>query len=551
MPNKRNQRWVKGPKEPKRGGWTTDSKGTKTFIHDGPINGSAADTVADGWDAPSTSTGKARGTNIKPPTWPEKASSEVKTTPASATRPGVSYAAAAAAAANKAIGAKEPQKNTIRVNLEVVHGKACDGKSSSSDSSGEGGALNENPGSGDGESNAKDVDWGEGGSAAQHADWGDGESNAKDVEWAEHVPLPEPFDPMGMTSDPAHPDTRIPFILKDESLICCIDLENNCHNQSREDARKGIRSKVPRTCEVGVALVDARKLSWENKGHRWEKAWPVIEGEDYAIIEHEHKAPHHRAYDCGQGRPEYFLYGEPTWVSLADVKDVVVSRIRSMLGKCDEVDDSPTASCPGKGKAEDILTHPCQKKGAAEDNSAPLCQSKEEAKDDSVPPLQSSENEESQETKDNSKTPSKSSRRIVFVFFACRNDLRWLANLGIDLTGEFPNSCIVDLQRSFVARSTADELNKAQCSFDDYMSTLNLNNPGAHNGGNDAVHGLQAFLAEIAMTADLHDKTYDGGSPELPIKEEESSDEWKEASSSEPQKTAPSNPTGKGTQSPW
>lgn len=514
---------------PKRGGRATASEDPKVSAADRSVNASGATTATTGGNNPSTTPSKSPDLSVKTHTDTEKAAVESSATtvnaknpsrtwavvagsapgtpaqqktgspangvPTSGKKPGLSYAGAL-----KGPVPKQQSGNAIPTSPDLTGGKSAESSCPITRQ------KNQSP---DGKAGQ-----GEDKTSEKNADSGKGESVAKGAEWVELEPLPESLDPMGMTADPADSGRQIPMVIKEDCIVCCIDLENHCHNQSREEARRGVRSKVPRTCEVGVALADARKLSWDRKGDRWHKAWSAIEGEDYAIKEHKHEAPHHRAYDCGQGRPEFFLYGEPTWVKLAEVKDKVVSRIRGMVEDSKEAEHTSNPSFQGKGHAGDISAPPCPREDEARDKSTPEAQKKE-----ATP--------EMVETECDSGNPSKSPRGIVFVFFAGKNDLRWLANLGIHLTREFPNSSIVDLQLSFRARQVAKYLNKPQCSFDDYMAALGLENTGAHNGGNDAVHGLRAFLAEIALTAEQSDTIYDGGylprliEEEIPAEEKE------------------------------
>lgn len=409
----------------------------------------------------------------------------------------------------------------------------------STDWSGEGGFVNEN------------APWAEDESVAEHAPWDEGESVNKNTDWGERVPEPEPFHPMGMSADPAKPDHQIPSFKKEQCVVCCIDLENNCFNQSREEARRGIRSKVPRTCEVGIALVDSRELSWDDKGDRWYKAWPAIyaNSADFAIREHEHGPSHVWVWDCGQGRPENFLYGDPTWVGLAEIKSAVVGKIRAVLEKEDATKHKPATTCQKDEKTDNRRDsgvfsqneEEVQARKTDTEHDSPTCALTEEEgqvnRDPGASEIQTQDKEEN-EAEDDLDASTKGPRHIVFVFFAGDGDLKWLRNLGIDLTEEFPNSSIVDLQRSFVAWKTAQVLKKSQCSFGDYMYALGLENPGAHNGGNDAVHGLQAFLAELALSSKQYDKLYGGGTLPMLVEEEQELESQTEVDNRDPGEVA-------------
>ena len=388
MPRGSTSRWAEVPKGPKRGGWTTNSKTTETMSSGWTMDSSDAKTTTDGWTVPSASTITATGAGT--------------TTPASTEKAVFSWANVASALAR----AGKQEKSGVAVTWDFADDKAS----------------------------------------------ATGECSNSNKDWCDDLPpSPPPFHPMGWCADPSNPDRQIPFFLKEKCLVCCVDLENHCYNQTWEDHQKGIRSRIHRTCEIGMAFADGRKLLWDDRGDRWCHAWPSINAsaEDYAIREHEHKAPYNKAYDCRRGRPGHFLYGKPTWINLADTKSVVVNKIKSMLG------DEKTADV-------------------------------------------------------NSDKPYWNDTRLIFVYFASRGDIRWLHNLGIDLPKEFPNNSTVDLQRGTIGRLVSKRLSKSQCSADDYITTLGLETTEAHNGGNDAVHELRAFLAEFALSEEQRDLVFAG-----------------------------------------
>jgi hypothetical protein len=228
------------------------------------------------------------------------------------------------------------------------------------------------------------------------------------------------------------------------SLLCCIDIECHCFNTSKEQFDQGIRSSRRRICEIGMAILDTRALTaWQDRGDRWSEAHKIVEdnSEVFAIIEHEHRGPHNRAF-CRGGKADDFRYGKPTWIRLQDARNEVVGRIRRALG------DRTSSQGPG---------------------------------------------------------PYLSSTPVVFVFFARHNDVEWLDQLSINLKGEFPNCSVVDLQEGHLHRVVAGHVAKPKCSAEDFLTALGIDHTGAHNGGNDAVHELQGYLAECALTSEQWD----------------------------------------------
>ena len=89
-------------------------------------------------------------------------------------------------------------------------------------------------------------------------------------------------------------------------------------------------------------------------------------------------------------------------------------------------------------------------------------------------------------------------RKVVWMFFAMHHDVQWLNEMGIDLRGEFPNSEFLDIQWSPVACKIKGR--KSQCSASDLFHALGVPVTFAHNGGNDAVYELRAYLAELGLT---------------------------------------------------
>lgn len=95
----------------------------------------------------------------------------------------------------------------------------------------------------------------------------------------------------------------------------------------------------------------------------------------------------------------------------------------------------------------------------------------------------------------------------TFLFFDSNNDLLWLRQLGINLLESFPGSTIVDTQRIPLIRSLGLQLGKTQPAAEDMYEMLGMEIKGGHNGGNDAVHELRAYLAGLVLTYDQHLET--------------------------------------------
>jgi hypothetical protein len=90
-----------------------------------------------------------------------------------------------------------------------------------------------------------------------------------------------------------------------------------------------------------------------------------------------------------------------------------------------------------------------------------------------------------------------SQREIKFLFFDCRNDIKWLDELDISLKTEFPNSCVVDIQDHPYSTSLAGH--RQQISASTLFRNLRFKTQNCHNGGNDAVWELRAYLAILTF----------------------------------------------------
>ncbi|KPI34376.1 NADPH-dependent 1-acyldihydroxyacetone phosphate [Cyphellophora attinorum] len=275
--------------------------------------------------------------------------------------------------------------------------------------------------------------------------------------------------------------SKVPAWLKEKAVVVGIDLETNCWALDKKNGREFGRLKSllrkgesltrrqqdryyeldalnrqGRVSEIGMAFLNSKHLSWSKRGDRFCNAWKHIGGVNLIIREHEHVGPHMGW--CRHNDPDHdftFLYGKPEKISKAAARNVMVSKIKHALG------DSPVSA---------------------------------------------------------SKAPYRNETPIVFVFFAKGNDLRWLAPLGIDLLAEFPNSTIVDCQWGPIGNVISRNRHKPQCNAGDYIEGLGIDHTGSHNGGNDAVHELRAFLAECALDEEQHASVLDGYS--LPRLEE-------------------------------
>jgi hypothetical protein len=256
------------------------------------------------------------------------------------------------------------------------------------------------------------------------------------------------------TSNDAENVDKLPDFVRDQCLICCIDLEANCFNQSSRERAAGIVRSNRRVCEVGMAFADTRSLEWDERGDRWNDAFHHVQrsAKDFVITEHQHQNQRSHGHWCNVGKPSDFAYGNPAgkpdWISKDDAKERIVQQVCEVLGG--NISSSPDGTY-------------------------------------------------------------RSNTRVIFLFLGGANDKIWLAQMGIHLTSLFPNSEYRDIQEDPLVQALGYTLEKPLVGAKTVLLHLGLNAirkdvgweaDNAHNGGNDAVHELQAYLALLALTAD-------------------------------------------------
>ncbi|KAK5946473.1 hypothetical protein PMZ80_000616 [Knufia obscura] len=91
-------------------------------------------------------------------------------------------------------------------------------------------------------------------------------------------------------------------------------------------------------------------------------------------------------------------------------------------------------------------------------------------------------------------------RKVIFLFFDYNNDLKWLAEHGVNLSARFPNSEIVDIQKCGFSQIVANNLNQSQLGCRNLLLYLGLPSEKKHNGGNDAVFEMQGWIAGLCFT---------------------------------------------------
>lgn len=222
----------------------------------------------------------------------------------------------------------------------------------------------------------------------------------------------------------------------DDTLVVCIDVECHCRNPPSAESGSRARNKDRRVCEIGIAVHDPRLLQQQELEDRAQNAWQYIKSYNLAIIEHKHRVFNHHPTWCKVGDANDFDFGKTRWVRKNRSKQAFLDIVRDCLG----------------------------------------------------------------ESKAPAKLPYTNQRKIKWVFFAGYNDKTWLSSLDIHLTEDFPNSCVEDLQRGDLSRSIARSMGKPHISAGDLCASLGLPMTGRHNGGNDAVWELRAYLAIQALT---------------------------------------------------
>jgi hypothetical protein len=109
------------------------------------------------------------------------------------------------------------------------------------------------------------------------------------------------------------------------------------------------------------------------------------------------------------------------------------------------------------------------------------------------------------------------------MFYDSRNDLKWLKSLGIDFKEEFPASGLIDIQKDRIPMSVAEGLEEAigkdfpRLGARRLYEALGFQIDNAHNGGNDAMYELRAFLAGKVLTSTQLDTIAYGVDTLLPI----------------------------------
>jgi hypothetical protein len=97
-------------------------------------------------------------------------------------------------------------------------------------------------------------------------------------------------------------------------------------------------------------------------------------------------------------------------------------------------------------------------------------------------------------------------KKVVFMFYDSSNDIKWLRSLNIDFQHEFPGSEVLDIQKVDVPNAIARGLEyatsnrHAQVVASKLYRALGFAIENAHNGGNDAMYGLRAYLAGMVLT---------------------------------------------------
>ncbi|ETN44369.1 uncharacterized protein HMPREF1541_10549 [Cyphellophora europaea CBS 101466] len=257
--------------------------------------------------------------------------------------------------------------------------------------------------------------------------------------------------------------TPVPRLLVEPAMTIVIDGECHCRNQSANEARAGIRRSQRRMTDIGIAAVDNCKLptygaesledAQDEVGDRFTSVWKSdsVKAYDIAIREHKHDASQFRKHPtwCTIQSPESFIFGTPEWCSKAAAKYKVINKIRELVG------DKPVHQLPS--------------------------------------------------------TNYWNKKKIFFVFFAQANDLIWLAELGVNLQVEFPNSEIIDLQRQPLASAIAYSRGHPQIGAASLFRRLGMETKYEHNGGNDAVYELRALLAEMVLTPEQRQLAFEEG----------------------------------------
>ncbi|KAJ9615033.1 hypothetical protein H2200_001107 [Cladophialophora chaetospira] len=216
------------------------------------------------------------------------------------------------------------------------------------------------------------------------------------------------------------------------------------------------KPEEPQAESNGIAAFDPNAISISAADDRAINTWKHISSHLIAIKENKHLFPKGHADWCVIGHPRDFVFGEAMWIDTKDkAREAVVKHIRTLLG-----DPTDAASL--------------------------------------------------------SDTNYINQRKIVFLFYAAGQDRSWLKGLNIDLEREFANMEIVDSQLEFPAWHICRRINNGapgfQLSAEKLYSHLGfLTGEGMHNGGNDAVWELRAYLASLTLSQAQRDHIWHVG----------------------------------------
>jgi hypothetical protein len=234
--------------------------------------------------------------------------------------------------------------------------------------------------------------------------------------------------------------------IKDDSrdwssaLVCCVDLESfNWKLYGGQEYR---------VCEVGLCFFDFSTLKSQQPGDRAVNFWPQINNSGVNFWMPENRGP-----DALPDKypPKNCLYtnlnpNTVVEVKVAEVKDLVLNRIR-------------------------------QEKSDHERNLRPSVSNSDIPED------------------------SGESSPIIFLFWNKTGDLENLKQqFNLDLTVEFPDCGILDLQLHQVAKKVATYVDKPVCCLSSYLQTFGIEHPRPHNALNDAVATLKGLLAELSLS---------------------------------------------------
>jgi len=234
--------------------------------------------------------------------------------------------------------------------------------------------------------------------------------------------------------------------IEQDALLVCIDVEAHCYNLScRESQREGDTTDR-RICEIGVCMLDTRDMvDTKDLGDRAFNLAQHFDVHEFAIRNAEHDNTRWRCKGswCPVGRAENFLFGDVTWIWKRDIEKELVKLIRVKVGRSIE---------PNKDK--------------------------QRRSNDTVSTY----------------------RPVIFLYFDCRNDVKWLREHNVDLPARFPNSEVIDVQRCDFTGVVAALLNRSRLGCRNLLTYLGLPSEKKHNGGNDSVFEMQAWLAGLSLT---------------------------------------------------